>query len=48
MKEKSILQFEKADEMVVDEKKRIQLAKCLMEFLKDETVFNDKKGMNLD
>ena len=36
--------------MVVDKKEGIRLAKCLMDLLKDDTVFGDadKKHMNLD
>ena len=47
-RERGILQCEEEDRILVDEKEGMQSAKCLMDFLKDETSYNDKKRMDLD
>ena len=48
LRDRGILQCEEEDGMLVDEKERLQLAKCLMDFLKDETSYTDKKHVDLD
>ena len=48
LKGRGILQREEKNGMIVDKTGRIQLARCLVDLLKDETIFDDKKHTNLD